>query len=1214
MSINPNDVAKWQSEVVPAFQREGLIADFWSIEALEGKLAAHVEIRDVFFGGENRVLIGLKEAHDLLSAECVASASLGLPFVGRINELAAIRNFAAATDMRVLPVVGSGGIGKSRLLYEGLLDLAASGWRVLWALPGSMARSTQWFRLLNGAQQTCVVLDDPGDPGLLRTVVEQLAAVERRNWKVIVACRTERAEILRRFRTNTMVQCPLVLGPLDEPTSATLLNAGVGGEASPPWAHRVFGLTKGIPGWICLIAELVRRGAIADLPATADEVANAYVESCIASLPEGSRNEARFLLRWLSLWGALRLDAELEEQPELQFLACQDLPAATARDLLSRLVASGLVRNWGVGKRVYAVEPLIVRQQILSHWLLRESAGQYSASDDGQRLVAQLVAGEVPAADAALRTLTHFARSRLQEPEVILFMGPFFRALATAAQNGDLLQQYRVADLLEKAGVSDPESALEVLVSIRSNPKDAVTVETPIWGPQTLTHPSLVSRLPWLLFQIAEHVSDPAIARRFLNEFREMVMLQDAGRLEAGSGKEPRQLLKRLLQDTRHAETYTVPACDIVTAETVVPASWPFVGLLAESVLNPARESMDWVSNWTLSIGRRSLMPGLSTWDRLMVLRQLLWDTLRSCADSTVRSGLWRVLAASHHDFHRAVLHEKLTGPAMAAYRAILSADLSEAVALLENPPFPMSVEEATQAREMWAWYLKYGRDQDPVDLARDCERLYNGLSEWRFQDFFRFDTDEHLAPETERVLVRLRAAPAPEFLSAFFNEAQRYLLAARHGGQDGADYGRIAVLADGCVDLFTTHSGETTNTLTAFVRSVLGKASSDNQLSWWFATRVCQKHLCQIKTTGDQEAVTRCLDEMLRLAAAKGRLLYELYSNAHPRSTGPLSRSELDVMLSNEAQFALRERFILFGVFVTVDPPQVTARLYTQLEELRENPAEAGACMACFIRSAYLVALRYDVPPEQLPVAWIVEMVREYHLDGNLLGMHDLEWMRDQMGFRLSLTQFAALLRERVQLDGRPKPSDGFLTMPYDFDVGAWCRFDPTAQPERDALHELCGLAIGEGFTALYWVPKYIARLDVSGEHVAEYVAAQLAQNPDLERRQLSRLAYLAAAYPDESEAWARIARPICIHARDFSREDRERVFFGLGRKETGVLTSTPGQIADFWVQARDNAARVRDAEPLDSPLRGYREWAYRRAEADLLREQGLVEEDSNG
>lgn len=1210
-SINPNDEAKWQAQVMPAFQQEGLAADYWHIETLEGKLAQHAEIRDVFFGGENRVLIGLKEAHDLLSAECVASASLGLPFVGRTNELATIRNFAAASDKRVLPVVGSGGIGKSRLLFEGLLELASNGWRVLWALPGSMARSTQWFRLLNGAQQTCVVLDDPGDPGLLRTVVEQLAAVDRRNWKVIVACRTERAEILRRFRTNTMVQRPLELGPFDEPTSATLLNAGVGGEAPPPWAYRVFGLTMGVPGWICLIAELARRGALADLPATADEVANAYVESCIASLPEGSRSEARVLLRWLSLWGVLRLDAGLEEQPELAFLARQGIHATTVPDLLSRLVASGLVRNWGVGKRVYAVEPLIVRQQVLGQWLLCENDRQYSVSDEGQRLVAQLVAGEVASPDAALKTLSHFACTRLQEPDVILFMRPFFAAMATAARDGDLHQQYRVTDLMEKAGGADPETALEVLVSIRSSEKVSMTIDAPIWGPQTLTHPSLVARLPWLLFQIAEQVSDPVVARKFIAEFRELVAIQDAKRLDATSGQEPRQLLRRLLQDAGNAETYAPPACDIAMAEIALPASWPFVGILAESLLNPIRESMDWVSNWTLSIGRRCLLPRTPHWDRLMALRRTLFDTLGTCEDVTVRCGLWRVLAASHHDFHRAVLHEKLTHSAMTPYRALLSSDLSAAVAILENPPFALSVEEATQAREMWSWYLEYGRDQDLIDLARECERHYNGMSEWRFHDFFRFDTDELLAPVTERVLSRLRTAPCPEFLSDFFNEAQRYLLAARRGGQDGADYGRIVALADGCMDLFAPNPGAPPNALTAFVRAILGQASPDNQLSWWFAARVCQKHLCQIKTTGNQEAVTRCLDEMLRLAAAKHRLLYELYSNAHLRSIGPLSRSELDVILSNEVQFTLRERFILFGVFVMVDPPQVTARLYTQLEELRENPAEAGACMACFVRSAYLVALRYDAHPEQLPVAWIVEMVREYHLDGNLLDMHDLEWMRDQMGFRLTLTQFVALLCERVQLDGRPKPSDGFLTMPYDFDVGAWCRFDPTAQPERAAFHELCGLAIGEGFTALYWIPKYIARLDASGEHVEEYVVAQLAENPAPERQQLSRLACLAAAYPDDSEAWARIAGPICVHARNFSREDRERIYFGLGRKETGVITSTPGQIADFWVQARDNAARLRDAEPLDSPLRGYREWAFHRAEADLLREREQVEED---
>jgi hypothetical protein len=1211
MSINPNDVAKWRSEVVPVFQREGMAADFWSVEMLEGKLEAHAEIRDVFFGGENRVLIGLKEAHDLLSAECVASASFGLPLVGRDSELATIRNFAAATDKRVLPVVGPGGIGKSRLLYEGLVELAATGWRVLWALPGSMARSTQWFRLLNGTQQSCVVLDDPGDPGLLRAVVEQLAGVERRNWKVIVACRTERAEILRRFRTHALVDVPLVLSPLDEPASIALLNAGVGDEVQLAWAHGIYGLTGGIPGWICLIAELARRRALADLPATADEVANAYVESCIASLPENSHPETRVFLQWMSLWGALRLDAEDAESQELVFLGRQGLSVATARDLLSRLVASGLVRNWGVGKRLYAVEPLIVRQQILSQWLLRETAGQYSVSDAGRRLVEQLVAGEVPSPDAALQTLSHFARARMQEPEVILFMGPFFTAMSAAARDGDLLQQHRVTDLLQKAGGADPETALEVLAAIRRNAKESMTVEAPIWGPQTLTHPALVARLPWLLFQIAELVSDPLVARKFLAEFRELVALQDKNRLDAVSGQEPKQLLRRLLREARNAETYAPPACEIATAEIDRPASWPFVGMLAESLLNPIRESMDWVSNWTLSIGRRTLLPGSPHWDRLMTLRRTLFDTLRTCEDVGVRCGLWRVLAASHHDFHRAVLHEKLPGPAIVPYRTLLSHDLSAAVALLDNPPFPLSVEEVTQARDIWSWYLEYGRDQDLVDLARKCEHLYEAMSPWRFHAFFRFDTEEHLAPETSRVLAWMRAATDPQELLRFFTEADRYLRAVRHGREDMADYGRIAVLADGCADLFTAGPSTNRNAITAFVAAVLGRALPDCQLAWWFVARVCQKHLCLVKTTANQEAVTRCLDEMLRLAAAKGRLLYELYSNAHPRSTGPLSRSELEVILSNEAQFTLRERFILFGIFVMVDPAQVTACLFTQLEGIRENTTEAGACMACFVRSAYHASLRYDTTPTQMLVAWIVEMVRVYQLDGNLLGMHELEWLRDQMDFRLSLTQFAAFLRERVLLDGRPNPIDGFRAMPYDFDIGVWCRFNPTNQAERAALHELCGLATGEGFTALYWIPKYIARLDEAGELVAEYVVAQLAQNPEPDRRRLSRLAYLAAAYPDDSEAWARIAGPICVHARDFSREDREHVYFGLGRKETGVITSTPGQVADFHVQARDNAARLRDAEPLESPLRGYREWACRRTEADLLREQEQVEED---
>jgi hypothetical protein len=70
---NPYDEMKWKELVVPSFRQAGLEAEYWGIERLEQELHHHSEIEDVFFGGQNRVLVGLKEAHDLLSAVVLAA-------------------------------------------------------------------------------------------------------------------------------------------------------------------------------------------------------------------------------------------------------------------------------------------------------------------------------------------------------------------------------------------------------------------------------------------------------------------------------------------------------------------------------------------------------------------------------------------------------------------------------------------------------------------------------------------------------------------------------------------------------------------------------------------------------------------------------------------------------------------------------------------------------------------------------------------------------------------------------------------------------------------------------------------------------------------------------------------------------------------------------------------------------------------------------------
>ena len=68
--------------------------------------------------------------------------------------------------------------------------MAQNGWRVLWALPETLSRSSRWFQLLNSNQPTCVAVDDPSDSKLLAAIIEQLAPIERRNWKVTLSRNT----------------------------------------------------------------------------------------------------------------------------------------------------------------------------------------------------------------------------------------------------------------------------------------------------------------------------------------------------------------------------------------------------------------------------------------------------------------------------------------------------------------------------------------------------------------------------------------------------------------------------------------------------------------------------------------------------------------------------------------------------------------------------------------------------------------------------------------------------------------------------------------------------------------------------------------------------------------------------------------------------------------------------------------------------------------
>jgi hypothetical protein len=87
IQTNPNDNADWHSTVVPKFQAENLEATYWSIDVLNGKLADYSQVRSVFFEGETRVFVSLKEARDQLANECIGAKSFEKQIVGREVEM-----------------------------------------------------------------------------------------------------------------------------------------------------------------------------------------------------------------------------------------------------------------------------------------------------------------------------------------------------------------------------------------------------------------------------------------------------------------------------------------------------------------------------------------------------------------------------------------------------------------------------------------------------------------------------------------------------------------------------------------------------------------------------------------------------------------------------------------------------------------------------------------------------------------------------------------------------------------------------------------------------------------------------------------------------------------------------------------------------------------------------------------------------------------------
>lgn len=477
-------------------------------------------------------------------------------------------------------------------------------------------------------------------------------------------------------------------------------------------------------------------------------------------------------------------------------------------------------------------------------------------------------------------------------------------------------------------------------------------------------------------------------------------------------------------------------------------------------------------------------------------------------------------------------------------------------------------------------------------------------------QDFFRFDYEHKLEPETRRVADRLRNENSVTSYAAFFTEARDYLQTERKN-RDTADSMRIGALADALQDEFQPDNSE--RMLWEYIRgTVLRAASDENPFAWEFAVRLCQNYLRRGKE-GSSEDVAARLRWLLDQTTQRSDLLYGMYANAHPKSIGPLRPEEVDVVLAEGTGLEGGPRFAFLGTLALADWGQIRPQIEGEFGRL--DHSEASSAFAIFLRALYVANLRYEWPASSLPIEWMISLIRDKPLNGDLLKMWELEDLRDRSGFKLSIRQLVNLLESRMALPLGLESSPSFTDVPHNFSVDEWCQWDPAVPGDKDAFFDLCRLSSRPTFLSHYWIPIYVTKLDPLGSAVGEFITASLVDVDACDEANqplLFDLARLAGAYPDTAGPWRNGAIPICERIRDCSRELRRKVYSRLSlHSHSGAYFSTPGQVPPKSLEAVESARQLRDAEPVGSVLREYREWALNMAETELERVKERAEED---
>lgn len=1230
-TFNPTDRQIWDRDVVPLFQAQGLIAEYWERADLDAKLDKNPEIDRAYFQNTTRVFLSLPEVKERLPDQepFLRRTTLGT-FVGRTAEVQAIRSFLG-TDHLFLVVHGAGGVGKTRLVIEAGESIAAEGtWQVLWANVASMEANGTWFEAIIPERPTLLLVDEPEDEQVLRVLAEQIGTKLGRTsrWKIIITARSTKDPVLKflfgpRMRPRVDQFCIAALSREDaESMCIDLIRSGSLGSSSGEWqveaARKIAQRFSCHPVWLTLAVHMLETTSdLAKVPENAEALAELYLSEVVERQSGYTRETVLMLLRWVSLLGSL--NRENNTAVELIARQAQMSDIGAVMKAVADLVGRRALSERGARNRFVEVKPDVMRDYVLQKWLSADvgfGPDPVQPSEDAKQLANSVLQATLGGTLSAIERniLASLARTELLlrlSGHAVQLLAPFIQGMLNGIGKASASVRMALAELLVTVAIYRPEDVVNVSRALRVSPCDPERIEGP-FGTLELTHDDVLLKLAWPVYHAALGAQSADVRLQILLELCELVedechVFARQTRQRAGDGKRAKELLGRTLEGGPHFWSDFEDAVLVVATKLLDEAAEAAPNTARLEVLKalimPAislKRQQTWSEGYTFYMRTIVIQPGHPAW----ATREKLKAKIKSLLEidetpSVTRRMLWTLLA----DAHRSLNQCRMQGPSESqrAMQQEMLEDLTWAHLLLARGS--RDLDEVSKARELWDWHVRFEKILELKSVSEGLEALYTSneiAAEFKWL-LDREDWKSHGLRATEKA--NELAAAGKDAIEAFLARAIRFF-----GNEQELsrvfnvawELGARAEGAEGVRDFVTSVLSE--SRVGPRVEFAMAAASR------WVATKRRSESSNAVLLVTDLAGI--CTDNDRRI-----RLLIHLYGQL-PRSKGlgALSEEEILFIRSCEGAFLAAEQGPAFIRCVAWGLEHDWSGLKTILQRVLDAvPLEQmAAALSSLVDSLFwaLPELKAEVVPPDLSVWMMNQLLRVPDLDS--LG-GNVEWYINEVLKRVgkpSLTWLPEAVKRRRDLEaefGYGKVRGLSYHMRLSRFVSSLSQDGGIDPDSRTAIQKLLDLVSDTGSVG-YHLHEILGDVDPHGCVVPEEVARRFAQASDLESAW--RVARIGGAFPVGTQAWRIIAKSVLSRAENADRKERMSLYSALIEHGPKSWSGTPGEVPSIFKSAVESARQHLEAET-DPVFRSFWKWRLSCAEADLRDEEERAKEE---